>query len=190
MKQIAGIRRLLNIQRNRAGIERAVDDELRFHFEMTMRDLMAKGMNSGDARQEAERRFGDVQRARKTLASIDQSRAVQQRRAEWWSGFAQDVRYALRGLRLKPWFALAVIVTLGLGIGANATMFGIVDRLLFRPPNFLIAPDRASRVYLINTFRGKENTQSGLSYRRFLDLQEATTSFDAMTPFYTRKLVV
>jgi len=190
MKRIAGIRRLLNIQRNRAGIERAVDDELRFHFEMTMRDLMAKGMNSGDARQEAERRFGDVQRARKTLASIDQSRAVQQRRAEWWSGFAQDVRYALRGLRLKPWFALAVIVTLGLGIGANATMFGIVDRLLFRPPNFLIAPDRASRVYLINTFRGKENTQSGLSYRRFLDLQEATTSFDAMTPFYTRKLVV
>jgi len=84
MKRIAGIRRLLNIQRNRAGIERAVDDELRFHFEMTMRDLMAKGMNSGDARQEAERRFGDVQRARKTLASIDQciERALRQEKRE------------------------------------------------------------------------------------------------------------
>ncbi len=190
MTRIAGIRRLLHIQRNRAGIERAVDDELRFHFEMTMRDLMGKGMSPDDARRETERRFGDVRATRERLASIDQSRAVREQRAEWWSGFAQDFRYALRGLRLKPWFALAVIATLGLGIGANATMFGIVDRLLFRPPNFLIAPDRASRLYLISTFRGKENTQSGLSYRRFLDLQEATSSFEAMTPFYTRKQVV
>ena len=80
------------------------------------------------------------------------------------------------GFGSSPGSPLAVIATLGLGIGANATMFGIVDRLLFRPPNFLIAPDRAGRLYLISTFRGKENTQSGLGYRRFLDLQEAVDS--------------
>ena len=190
MNRFPGLKRLMRVERDRAGVERAVDDELQFHFDMTMRDLMAKGMNPDDARRETERRFGDVQRTRERLATIDRARAGRERRVEWWSGFAQDFRYAARGLRLKPGFAIAVIVTLGLGIGANATMFGIVDRLLFRPPNFLIAPDRASRLYLISTFRGKERTQSGLGYRRFLDLQEETKSFDAMTPFYSRKLVV
>ena len=182
-----GIRRLLRIKRSRAGIERAVDDELQFHFEMTMRDLMASGHTPDEARREAERRFGDVQRTRERLATIDRALAGQERRAEWWSAFAQDLRYALRGLRMKPGFALAVIATLGLGIGANATMFGIVDRLLFRPPNLLIAPERATRIYLGRTFDNEENINSYLGYRRFLDLKENTTSFDVMAPFYTAR---
>ena len=190
MARMTGIRRLLRITRNRAGIDRAVDDELRFHFEMTMRELMANGMTPDEARKETERRFGDVQRTRERLATIDRARAGQEQRAEWSSAFAQDVRYALRGMRLKPAFAIAVIATLGLGIGANATMFGIVDRLLFRPPNGLIAPERAGRLYLLNTYRGKEEVSSGFGYRRYLDMKEMTTSFDAMTPFYQRQIAV
>ena len=101
-------------------------------------------MNPDDARREAERRFGDVAAHTRTTRRIDRSRAEQERRAEWWSAFAQDLRYALRGLRLKPGFAVAVVLTLGLGIGANATMFGIVDRLLFRPPH--ISSHRIARI--------------------------------------------
>jgi predicted permease len=190
MSRIPGIRRLVHIARTRAGIGRAVDEELRFHFEMTVRDLMAKGMTPDDAHREAERRFGDVQQTRARLEKIDRARMHNERRAEWWSAFAQDLRYAIRGLRLKPGFALAVIVTLGLGIGANATMFGIVDRLLFRPPNFLAAPDRSARIYLARMIDGKEDKRNGFGYRRFTDIRDGTSSFDAISPFYTRNIAV
>jgi predicted permease len=190
MPRIPGIRRLLHIGRGRASIGRAVDDELRFHFDMTMRDLMKQGMTPDDARREAERRFGDVDRTKARLEKIDRARIGNERRAEWWSAFAQDVRYALRGFRLKPGFAFAVILTLGLGIGANATMFGIVDRLLFRPPTYLIAPERGARLYLVRMINGKESQQSGFGYKRFTDIRDGTSSFDAMTPFYTRSLAI
>jgi predicted permease len=190
MSRIPGIRRLLRVNRGRAGVERAVDDELRFHFEMTMGELMKQGMTPDDARTETERRFGDLARTRQRLTTIDRARAEQERRAEWWSAFVQDLRYALRGLRLKPGFALAVVATLGLGIGANATMFGIIDRLLFRAPSFLITPDRDGRIYLVRTWDNKENVSSYIGYRQFLDLKENTTSFDAMTPFYTTRMAV
>lgn len=180
----------MRVERSRSGIERAVQDELDFHFDMTVRDLMANGMTPEDARREAQRRFGDIERTRERLATIDRSRVGREQRAERWSGFAQDVRYSLRGLRLKPGFAAAIVVTLGLGLGANATMFGIVDRLLFRPPDGLIAPERASRLYIVRTIEGKESQQSFIGYRRYRDLRERTRSFDAMTPFYWNYIAV
>src|SRR5919199_1673606 len=108
MKRFPGLRRLMRLDRGTAGIQRAVDDELQFHFDLTMRALMTNGMTPAEARRETERRFGDVQRTRERLATIDRSRVGRERRAEWWSAFAQDMRYALRGLRMKPGFALAV----------------------------------------------------------------------------------
>lgn len=90
----------------------------------------------------------------------------------------QDMKYAVRGLRKKPGFALAVVLTLALGIGANAAMFGIVDRLLFRAPNYMKDPDRVHRVYLVRTFDGKENTGSHFQYTRFKDLTRWTTAYD------------
>lgn len=90
----------------------------------------------------------------------------------------QDIRYAVRGLKQKPGFTLAVVATLGLGIGANAAMFGITDRLLFRPPSFMKDPDQVHRVYLVRTFDGKENFQSYFQYTRYNDLRQWTTSFD------------
>jgi putative ABC transport system permease protein len=90
----------------------------------------------------------------------------------------QDIRYALRGLKQKPGFTIAVVATLGLGIGANAAMFGITDRLLFRPPSFMKDPDRVHRVYLVRTFDGKENFGSYFQYTRYNDLRQWTTSFD------------
>ena len=91
----------------------------------------------------------------------------------------QDIRYAVRGLKQKPGFTIAVVATLGLGIGANAAMFGVMDRALFRPPEFLKDADRVHRVYLVRTFDGKENYGGWFQYTRYTDLTQWTTAFDA-----------
>ena len=104
--------------------------------------------------------------------------------------FVQDLRYAARGLRLKPAFAIAVISTIGLGIGANAAMFGIVDRLLFRPPNLLRDPSTAHRFYGYSTFRGKERVGFGGQYARYKDLERWTSSFSSVAAYGYRRLAV
>ncbi|HEY8175854.1 MAG TPA: ADOP family duplicated permease [Gemmatimonadaceae bacterium] len=102
----------------------------------------------------------------------------------------QDLAYAVRGLRTKPGFAIAVIATLGLGIGANAAMFGIVDRLLFRPPPLMKDPETAHRVYNYETFRGKERAGSVGRYARFVDYDTMTHSFSAMAGYSRPDLAV
>jgi putative ABC transport system permease protein len=107
-----------------------------------------------------------------------------------FESFRQDLKYALRGLRLKPAFAIAVIGTIGLGIGANASMFGIVDRLLFRPPNLMRDPATAHRIYGYQTSRGKEDIRYGGQYARYKDIQRWTTSFSSVAGYSSRQIAV
>ena len=102
----------------------------------------------------------------------------------------QDLAYSIRGLRMKPGFALAVVSTLALGIGANAAMFGIVDRLLFRPPPLLRDPSTVHRVYLYQTFRGKEGAFGGGQYARYADITRWNRTFSSTAGYTSRELAV
>ncbi len=101
-----------------------------------------------------------------------------------------DLKYAFRGLRTKPGFSIAVVTTLALGIGANAAMFGIVDRLLFRPPPMMPKPESAHRVYFFSFFRGTERPAGGGQFARFRDLREFTKSFDLIAGYTARDQAV
>jgi putative ABC transport system permease protein len=101
-----------------------------------------------------------------------------------------DVRFAFRTLRKSRGFAATVILTLALGIGANAAMFGVVDRLMFRPYAYLRDPSTVHRVYLRATYRGTTSTSWHTEYARYLDLKRWSRSFDEWSGFATRPMAV
>src|SRR3712207_4515756 len=110
---IPGLRRLFRIDRGASTVDQDVDAELRFHFDMTVEELVRRGLTPDQAHREAARRFGDVERHRERLREIDRDRAKRRRRVEVWGALAQDVRYAIRGLRRNPGLAAVVALTLG-----------------------------------------------------------------------------
>src|SRR5437762_12776294 len=102
----------------------------------------------------------------------------------------QDLRYSLRTLKKSPGFTLGVVLTLALGIGANVTMFSVVDRMLFRPPPLLHDPAGTHRVYLAQTYRGKEQASGYLQYARYVDLTSWTTAFARTAAFTEQDLAL
>ena len=167
---------------SRGAVERELDDELRFHVEREAEKYVAAGVPRDEALRRARVAFGGVNRVK------EDSRDA--RGISWIEILTQDVRYALRGLRARPGFTAAVVVTLGLGIGANAAMFGIIDRVMLRPPPYLRDPGSVSRVYLAYTFRREAIMSRSTEYRTYLDIKEASSAWSQFAAFQNRQMAV
>ena len=95
----------------------------------------------------------------------------------------QDLRYAMRTLARSPGLTLAAVLTLGLGIGANTAMFGVVDRLFFRPPAHVADPDRVVRINVTTRERyGTFTTVIG-TYPRYADFRDHARSLAAVAAY-------
>ena len=122
-----------------------VKDELRFHLEAKIDDLVAQGWHPEAARQEAERQFGDMRAVQQIGVRIGEKMERRKRLKDYWSDSLQDVRYTFRTLGRDPGFAAVSILILALAIGANIAVFSVVNTLLLRPLPF---PDSHQLVWI------------------------------------------
>src|SRR3989454_11689176 len=95
-----------------------------------------------------------------------------------------DLRYALRTFARSPALVAAAVVCLALGIGANATIFGVVDTLLFRPPPHVQNPERVVRLYLRRRLPPFGTTTSSITgYPLSTLIRESAPAFDALAAY-------
>lgn len=98
--------------------------------------------------------------------------------ADWMVGWRQDLVFSARALRREPFLAVVIIATLALGIGANATIFGIVDQLLLRGPAHVAAPHQVMRVYLTAPGPDGSPSTSGTTGYVVSTILQGTEQFD------------
>ncbi|HTE47315.1 MAG TPA: ABC transporter permease, partial [Gemmatimonadaceae bacterium] len=119
-----------------------LDEELAFHLEREAAMHERDGMPAAEARREAARHFGGVQRYREECRDV--------RRVSWLDDARADIRFALRLIRLYPGFSANIILISALGIAACATTFSLVSGILLTPLPFS-APERVYELELRST---------------------------------------
>ena len=163
-------RRLRSLGR-RAELTSEIDEEIRFHLEQRTAENINAGMSPKEAAREARKRFGNLQTVREKCR---ESSGLSFGEMTW-----QDVRFGARMLWKNPGYTAIAALTLALGIGANTTMFSVVNVILFRPLEFPDS-DRLMRIYRISS----QSPRDGHSIGVFSDVREQNTVFEKVAAYY------
>src|SRR5262245_55262201 len=168
-------------------MESEMDAELGFHLQARAEDLMQEGMPEGEAMRQARMEFGGMDRAKEECR---EARGV---------GFAesalQDLRFGLRMLRKNPGFAAVAVLTLALGIGANAAIFTVISAVLLRPvevqhPEQLVAVGDPTRVHSWSNGTPGTDSFSYPLYREVRDQNEVFSSLLATSRLDNARIVI
>src|SRR4029453_9026530 len=155
------LRRLRSLGRRRE-LEDRLDDEIRFHVDQQIEKNRSAGMPSDEARRKALIRFGGVEQVRERTRDEFRGAPIE--------NLARDVRYGLRSLRRHPGFTAMAVLSLAIGIGANATIFGVAHAVLFQQFPF---HDPAALVNIYESEGGRGFNP--MSHPNIEDLRKGTT---------------
>jgi len=140
----------------RGGVDRELDDELRFHLDEQIAENLAAGMSVEGARYAARRVIGGAEQIKEECRDM--------RRVNFVEDLFRDVQYGVRVLRKSPGFTVAAVLTLALSIGANTAIFSVVEAVLLQPLPFR-NPDRLAMVWEDASFMGfPQNTPAPANF--------------------------
>ena len=160
------VRRCRALYRKR-DLERELDEELQFHLESEMAHHLSSGMSVEEARSAAMKSFGGLEQTKEACRDARRVRFVE----ELW----QDLRYGFRNLRKNPGFGAVVVITLGLGIGANTAIFSVVEALLLRPLPY----SEPERLVMLSE-KSREGARLTAAYPNFADWRARAQSFESL----------
>jgi len=159
--------RLFNSAARREQEER-LQEEIEGHIALQTAENARAGLSPVEARRQAMLKFGGVDATKQDYRAEHGMPLIED--------LIRDVRFALRLLRKSPGFTAVAVLTLALGIGANATVFSVMNALILRPLN---VPE-AERLYQL--FRGKDKA-GNQSFPDYLDLRDRNRSFDDLVGY-------
>jgi hypothetical protein len=113
-----------------------LEEEIQAHLEMAKRDRMERGETDDEAQESARREFGNIGLVKEVTREMWGWR--------WLEQLGQDLHYSVRMLMKKPGFTLTVVITMALGIGADTTLFSVVNVVLLNPFPY---PDHLGNLY-------------------------------------------
>jgi predicted permease len=157
--------------------DRDLDDEIRGHLAISVRERIERGEEPEAARLAALREFGYVPAVRDSMRRVWYSRWLDQA-----AGLGQDMRLGLRSLRRARGLAATVVVTLALGIGANAAIVSVVREVLLRP---LVNRDADRLIYIRQSAPGIGAENTMFSVPEIRDLAAQVSSIAAFGDFST-----
>ena len=165
---------MTKVWQSHARRQQELDEEIRAHLEMAIRDRMARGETREEAERAARREFGDVTTVREVTGDMWSGQSVER--------VVQDTRWAIRGLLRAPGFALVAVLTLALGIGANTAIFSVVNGVLLEP---LPYPRPHELVFITSQFPTLGFDQFPMDAAEYLELKERNRSFQDLGAYVT-----
>ena len=159
-------------------VEAELEREIKAHLTLLEDDFLQRGMSVHEARLAAKRAYGGVEQAKQLHRD--------ERSILWLEQFRQDIRYAIRQFSKSPGFAITVVLTMALGIGANTAIFTLVHAILMKS---LPVSDPKSLYRIGDTYKdccftnGLENENGDFdifSYENYRHLRESTPEFEQL----------
>jgi len=169
---IRGLWRRLQSTVRQNRFDQDLADEIQLHLELRAQKLRESGLTARDAELAARRRFG------RSIAIVEESRDAGA--FVWADAFRQDVRYAVRTLGRASGFTAAAVLTLALGIGANTTMFSVMNGTLRQPVPFPEA-ERLETVWKVRV--GDPDSLNIVSLPNFRDWRDRSRTFESLALF-------
>jgi predicted permease len=155
--------------------EDELEEEIKSHLRMAIRDRMERGESAEEAAMAARREFGNVGLVKEVTREMWGW--------TWLERLGQDLYYGARVLKKNPGFTLIAVITLALGIGANTAIFSIINAVLLRPLA-LNEPDRLARLYQGNY---KNNPlRESVSGPNFQDCKNQSRLFESLAAYGNR----